>query len=159
MLIPRQVITDDLLFIEPQITKLEFKNNLGFKECSYIYHSFCLPDGLHNKDDKIYLPYINNNIYCHNNYLLVKCNEKYAICKKNKYTKYWCDGCGKDGYCRSDECKGNLYYDHHYDTCIQKNLILYDALMLYFSLDIKLDKRDYYNYDECKYISNPISRL
>lgn len=161
--IPNEFITYDICKYEPWIRLIEFKEGV-LEKGSFWERYYHFPHHIRgeNNINKIYLPYMNDKLYFHNTYVMVKYNDKYAICSLDIKGEKWCDGCGKDNICRTSECMGYIYYSIICDSIVVENLSLKEVLDYYYnSLNLDLDsKRNYYNFtDKYKFKSVSNSRL
>jgi len=93
------------------IEEIEFKDIINTKG-TYWVNNFIFPDDIKN----FKICYTNNDLLLNNNMLLIKNNNKYSILKYNK--SRWCEGCGRDGRCRTDDCDGFLYNDYYCEKYI-----------------------------------------
>lgn len=161
--IPIELITYDICKYEPFVRLIKFKEGC-LEKGSYWEKYYHFPDEILGKEhnNKIYLPYMNDKLYFHNKYLMVKYNDKFAVCSLDIKEERWCEGCGKDSYCRKKDCMGYLYFSVYCENIVIANLSLKEVLDYYYnSLNLDLDpKRNFYNFnDKIKFDVNPKSRL
>ena len=137
------ILSNDCYFnvISFLLGEIKYKDN-EVEKGSYWETLYYFLDIVEDKTE-IKLLYFNDNFLLNNNFRLIKHDNKYMICELI-HSNSWCNGCGRDNICRTDDCDGYLYktkyfkisdssynkfiifkkYYHKVDKIINKNNII-----------------------------------